>query len=105
MYGYCAFIPGRNLIYRFYHLPADEGMASEVDEDHNRPNVRMDAHETGILIVDEEMNVLADVLLPKRTYSCWDYFVTEKGLWLSRHNFFRKDKNEDVMEFDLISYR
>jgi hypothetical protein len=55
--------------------------------------------------VDEEMNVLADVLLPKRTYSCWDYFVTEKGLWLSRHNFFRKDKNEDVMEFDLISYR
>jgi hypothetical protein len=104
-YGFCAFIPGRNLIYRFYHLPADEGMASEVDEDHDRPNTRMDAHETGILIVDEEMNVLADVLLPKRTYSCWDYFVTEKGLWLSRHNFFRKDKNEDVMEFDLISYR
>jgi hypothetical protein len=104
-YGFCAFIPGRNLIYRFYHLPADEGMASEVDEDHDRPNVRMDAHQTGILIVDEEMNVLADVLLPKRTYSCWDYFVTEKGLWLSRHNFFRKDKNEDVMEFDLISYR
>lgn len=101
-YGFCAYVPAKKRLYRFYHLPADENV--KIKNEDNDPDTRLCAHRTGLLIADEEMNILADVLLPDYTYNVYDFFVTEEGLWLSRHNFFRKDKREDVMEFDLIRY-
>ncbi|GIV37720.1 MAG: hypothetical protein KatS3mg032_2099 [Cyclobacteriaceae bacterium] len=101
-YGHCAYAPEKGLIYRFYYLPADENI--KIKREDSNPDTRLCAHNTGLLIVDEDMKVLADVVLPKYVYNTYDYFVTGEGLWLSRHNFFRPFKQEDKMEFDLIRY-
>lgn len=62
---------------------------------------RMEA-EWSIIVFNENLEVLGEVLMPKKTYNFLQILPTKSGLLVSKENIYSPTNNEEKYEFDLI---
>lgn len=55
-----------------------------------------------LIILNQEFEKLCELSIPKDSYLPSNFFITEEGLYLSKNNEFRKDFDENHLNFDVF---
>lgn len=55
-----------------------------------------------ILVLDNKFNIIAERRFKGGIYFTPEFFVTEKGLWISKYNPFNEEQEENILVFDLF---
>ena len=84
----------RDLYYRIINLPQEGDPNGQRNQDIVMP--------FSIMMLDKDFNILTEKKFPARKYDPNDYFITEKGLWISRNNEGAPDFNENRIKYDLF---
>ncbi|PKP39775.1 MAG: hypothetical protein CVT98_00540 [Bacteroidetes bacterium HGW-Bacteroidetes-15] len=96
-YWSISYIPEQNRFYRIVVHPTD------VEEDkitEEKPEI---VSPFSVMILDEKFNILAENKFPGKTYDLTDFFVNEKGLWISNNNPENPNFSEDQLSFTLFA--
>lgn len=88
--------PNENIYYRIVSLPSDE----EIDNQRTQDWVA----QLSIMVLDENFKLLTERKLPNRTYNPEDYFLTEKGLWISTNNELSNSFDENRLSYTLFNF-
>lgn len=89
----------RDVIYRFYFL----GIDPEDFDIHyrslfsNRPKI-------GLLILNSDLDIIAEHQFENHQIEPWNYFVGRKGLYVSTNNPNREDFDENYLRYDIIRF-
>lgn len=89
--------PYRDLIYRFCY----PGVS--VSNKDNLMNMNEFKPIFSIMILDTDLNILGETLMPKNTYNMNMAFVGREGLYLSTNNYFNKGFNSDSLKFEIFN--
>ncbi|WP_455633643.1 DUF4221 family protein [Parabacteroides sp.] len=96
-YKDCLYDPYRKVYYRFAYP------ASELDTgDSYLEILRNGKKQVSIMILDKDLEILGETLLPEFTYSSNAHFVGKDGLYLSVSHFKRDDYSEDTLRFQRL---
>lgn len=97
VYGDCVYDPYRKVYYRFAYP------STELEENDSYLEIlRNGRKQPSIMILNEDLEVLGETLLPEFTYASRAYFVREDGLYLSVSHFKRDDYSEDTLRFQRL---
>jgi len=55
-----------------------------------------------VMILDKDFKILAEDKFPGKTHDLTDFFVTDKGLWISNNNPENPNFSEDHLSFTLF---
>jgi len=55
-----------------------------------------------ILVLDDQFNIITERRFKGGIYFTSEFFVTDKGLWISKYNPFNENQEENVLTFDLF---
>ncbi len=58
-----------------------------------------------VMAFDKEFKLIDEILLPEKTYNIYDFFVDEKGLWISKNNSLNPDASEDKLIYSLVELK
>ncbi len=58
-----------------------------------------------IMILDKDLNILGEQLMPKNTYNMNMYFVAPEGLYISTNHIKNPDFDEDYLKFELFELK
>lgn len=94
LYTQVLFDPYRNVYYRIASLP--EHLYEPADLNHWSAFGR---NGVGIIALDKDFNIIAYKILKGELYNCFRSFVGKEGLYLSKNNTFRKDFDENKLEY------
>ena len=89
----------RKVYYRFFYPSIDW-------ESYNlSPREMMQNHpKLGVLILDQNLNIIGEHIFEKNYAQAWNYFVGIKGLYVSTNNPNRDDFDENVLRYDIIRF-
>lgn len=101
-YGALIYDPFRDVFYRLT-TPAVEFDPEASDEDLN--NLNYHRPYSGIMVLDKELNVLAEHTFDTfEVYVGNNFFVRKEGLYLSRNNLFHPDYDEGVFRYLVVRF-
>lgn len=86
--------PWRELIYRFNWEEPIKGKEISFLE-----------KKTSLTVFDSELNKIQNFSLPNYTYQINNWFVTKKGLFLNVAHPAHPDLQENILEFDVVSFK
>lgn len=95
-YWSISYIPKKKCFYRIILHP------TEIEEDKitvEKPEI---VSPFSVMILDKDFNVLAEDKFPGKTYDLTDFFVDDKGLWISNNNPENPNFSEDHLSFTLF---
>lgn len=101
LYTQVLYDPYRNVYYRIASIPAQRYEKSDL-----RHWTAFGRNRVGIVAFDKDFNIIAYKILEAELYNCFRSFVGKKGLYISKSNIFRKDFDENKLEyavFDLMA--
>ena len=89
----------RDVFYRFFFVGIDweSYNLSPRDLFANRPK-------TGVLVLDKNLNIIGEHLFEDHAVENWNYFVGQKGLYVSTNNPNRDDFDENFLRYDIIRF-
>jgi len=95
-YWSISYIPQQDCFYRIVILPVDnqEDALNELMPEVVSP--------FSVMILDKDFKILAEDKFPGKTYDLTDFFVTDKGLWISNNNPENPNFSEDHLSFTLF---
>jgi hypothetical protein len=99
MYADIIYDKYRDVYYRFVALVGDEKYLNKVDIANQylyRPFV--------IMLLDSNFNVLDEMKLPIGQYNYYDYFIDNKGLWVSSNNPVNSKFDENYLRYSLVTF-
>jgi len=99
MYADIIYDKYNNVYYRFVALVGDEQFLNKVNIANQylyRPFV--------IMLLDAEFNILDEMEMPSGQYNYYDYFVNERGLWISTNNPENELFNENFLRYQLVKF-
>ncbi|MDD2952432.1 MAG: DUF4221 family protein [Parabacteroides sp.] len=97
IYGDCVYDPYHKVYYRFAYP------SSELEKNDSYVEIlRNGRKQPSIMILNEDLEILGETLLPEFTYASRAYFVREDGLYLSVSHFKREDYSEDTLRFQRL---
>jgi len=88
---------------RFYYRIVSIG--GEYDPKMDKSVMSADKNDFTVIVLDSEFNMIEERRFPGNTYSTFQAFATEKGLYLPKNNLNHPDLKEDVLEFEIYSIR
>ncbi|EPA00044.1 hypothetical protein A33Q_0212 [Indibacter alkaliphilus LW1] len=89
-YRQIIFDPYRKLYYRMVTHP--------LEDPKNKTFIPyIDEQQFSIIVFDKDFNFKKEVLFPSKSYSPFNFFVSEKGIILMKNNYFDEDINEDQL--------
>ena len=97
-YSYILWDKYKKVYYRFVKLP----YMPKLDEDLN--SLLRYPPKFSLMVLDENLNILAEKELKSRTYELRDSFVTPEGLWVSTHHPANPNIVEDQFRFQLVQF-
>lgn len=89
----------REVFYRFYFVGID---VNDFEIDYrdlfsNRPKV-------GLLVLDTNLKIIGNHLFENHQIEPWNYFVGQKGLYVSTNNSNRDDFDENFLRYEIIRF-
>lgn len=87
----------KNVYYRIVNLPSGDLPDGQRNQDIVMP--------FSIMVLDKDFTVITERKLPAKTYDPIDYFITEKGLWISNNNEGAEDFNENTLSYTLFNLK
>lgn len=92
--------PYREVIYRFYQI----GVKNIKNSD-NIFDLRNFPQSFGIMVLDKDLNVIADQIMPSNKYFFNNYFVAKEGLYLSINHPSNQKMDYNYLSFGLIKLK
>ena len=89
--------PFRNLYYRIASLPTGEYEPSDL-----RHWSAFGRNKIGIIAMNGNFDIIGYTILKSEMYNCYRAFVGKKGLYISKNNIYRKDFNENLLEYSVF---
>jgi hypothetical protein len=89
--------PYRDVIYRFCF----PGIS--LSKNDNLMNMNEFKPIFSIMILDTDLNILGETLMPENTYNMSMSFVGKNGLYLSTNHYLNKDFNADSLKFEIFN--
>ena len=89
--------PYRDVIYRFCY----PGIS--VSKNDNLMNMNEFKPIFSIMILDTDLNILGETLMPENTYNMNMAFVGKNGLYLSTNHYLNKGFNADSLKFEIFN--
>ena len=92
------FDPFRDVFIRFafHEYEQDESVPVNDMRNHSGP--------FSIQVFDSDLNLISETAFEANQYHPFDYFITEKGIYLSTNHPLNPQNNEDQMSFVLLEY-
>ena len=97
LYTQILYDPYREVYYRIASIPS--GRYKRLDLNHWTAFGR---NRLGIIVLDKDFNIIACTILESEMYNCFRSFVGKKGLYISKNNIFRKDFDENILEYAIF---
>lgn len=97
-YGNLVWDPYREVIYRFYQVGIKDLKNSD-----NLFEIRHYPPSFGIMVLDKNLNVIADQILSTNKYFFNNYFVSRDGLYLSINHPSNPNMDYNYLTFELIA--
>lgn len=82
--------------FAFHEFEQDESVPVNDMRNHSGP--------FSIQVFDSELNLISETAFEANQYHPFDYFITEKGIYLSTNHPLNPQNNEDEMSFVLLEY-
>jgi hypothetical protein len=83
-----------NVYYRIVSLPTEKKLTGQRTQDIEVP--------LSVIVLDENFKIITERRLPSETYDPTDYFITDRGLWLSTNNEKSNSFNENQLSYVLF---
>ena len=92
--------PYREVIYRFYQIGAKDLKNSD-----NLFDLKNFPQSFGIMVLDKDLNVIADQIMTSNKYFFNNFFVAKEGLYLSINHPSNQDMDYNYLSFELIKLK
>ncbi|MFN3761496.1 MAG: DUF4221 family protein [Algoriphagus aquaeductus] len=92
--------PYRNVYYRFFF----RGFDLEEFEDVSVRDLFGDRPKIGVMVINQNLEILGEHLFENFQIEPWNYFVGKKGLYVSTNNPNRDDFDENFLRYDIIRF-
>ena len=99
-YGNLVWDPYRKLVYRFYQIGVKDLKAND-----DLFNIRNYPPSFGIMVLDQNLNIIADQILSHDKYFFNNYFVSREGLFLSINHPSNPNMDYNYLSFELITIK
>ncbi|PKP39777.1 MAG: hypothetical protein CVT98_00550 [Bacteroidetes bacterium HGW-Bacteroidetes-15] len=97
LYWSISYNPAQQVYYRIIVQPVT------IEEDYLSEERIQVVSPFSVMVLDKDFNVLAEDKFPGKTYDLTDFFVTDKGLWISNNNPENPNFSEDQLSFTLFA--
>ena len=85
----------RKVFYRFAY-PTN---TCEIEASHLQNYFRMGRNTASIMVLDEDLNVISETLLPEDRFNTGTTFINKDGLWISCNHMLNPGLDEDHLQF------
>lgn len=91
--------PYRDVFYRFFLIGVDH-----VDYEIGYRDLYSYRPKIGVMVLDAGLEFLGEYVFENHYAESWNYFVGQKGLYISTNNPNRDDYNENILRYDIIRF-
>jgi hypothetical protein len=96
LYWSISYNPAQQLYYRIIVQPVT------IEEDYLSEERVQVVSPFSVMVLDKDFKILAEDKFPGKTYDLTDFFVNDKGLWISNNNPENPNFSEDHLSFTLF---
>ncbi len=98
-YTNIAYDPYRNVYYRFvFH-------GHELKSGENPKQLIRNKKEVSVILLNDKFEILTELMLEEGVYNVDNFFISEKGLYISKSNYFNNQYDENQLIFGLFTIK